>query len=108
MGQMLRRLLLALLTLCLALPALAPVAAMPHAQVPMADAHHEHHGQAPMRHDQGSPHAGKHECIGCAAPLDRSPVALGEPLPAADNPPPSLAAPLPETRAGPEVPPPRA
>jgi len=112
---MLRRLLLALLTLCLALPAALPVgAAMPQPQpidmsmaMAMPMEHHQHHQPADRSdHDQGQ-HAGKHECIGCAAQIDRAPLPAASPQLRGPLTRPALAAALPETRAGPEVPPPR-
>ncbi|WP_374527391.1 hypothetical protein [Novosphingobium sp.] len=76
---MLRRLLLALLTLCLALPA----AAMPLSTAPTSMAGSMHHEAAPSCHEQQAPtDHGKqqqrppaaHDCIGCIAPLCRLPA----------------------------------
>lgn len=104
---MIRRVLLALLTLCLALPAALPApAAMPQAQ-PMAMEHHRHHQPADSSHHDQEQHAGKHECIGCAAQIDRAPMPGTAPQLRGPLARPGLAAALPEMRAGPEVPPPR-
>jgi hypothetical protein len=103
MAGMLRRLLLTLLTLCLALPAALPVeAAVQPAPFAMTE-HHRHHQPADhAQHDQG-----KHGCIGCATPVGRGPELLGVPQLRGPSNRPALAVRLPETRAGPEVPPPR-
>jgi hypothetical protein len=70
-------------------------------------AHHMHHQPADSSHHEKGQHAGKHECLGCAAPIDRAPAALAAPSPRGPLARPGLASVLPETRAGPEVPPPR-
>lgn len=104
---MLRRLLLAFLALCLALPAALPAgAAMPPAESPVMAEHMHHQPTDSSHHDKGA-HAGKHECLGCAAPINRAPAALLAPSPRGPLGRPGLASVLPETRAGPEVPPPR-
>lgn len=100
------RILIALLTLCLALPAAFPAAAQVHGghAMAMSDSHHA----MPASHHDQSDHAAKHKCIGCAAAVDRSPQL--EPRLALRSIPvlPGLASALPEARAGPETPPPRA
>ena len=107
LAAMLRRLCLALLILCLSFPAAMPVGAMSAQAQPTAMEQHRHHQPADRsQHDQGA-HAGKHECIGCAVPIDRQPYLMAAPAPRGPLTRPGLAAILPETRAGPEVPPPR-
>ena len=67
-----RRLLLTLLIICLALPAVAVEACAPPMQ-PAADAAmamHEHHAPpAPAEEDRGPDAAMQHGCIGCVPPL---------------------------------------
>lgn len=107
LAPMLRRLCLALLILCLSVPAAMPTGAMAAEAQSAAMEHHRHHHPADSsQHDHGD-HAAKHECIGCAAPLDRQPYFMAAPAPRGPLTRPGLAAILPETRAGPEVPPPR-
>lgn len=108
---MLRRLLLALLSLCLAVPAMAMPLGMDRAPMPhetMAMAGHGHHGShhSIPNGDRGD-HAGKHECIGCA--VSDTPVArlAAEWRPTPQLVRPALAQRLGDARAGPEVPPPR-
>lgn len=101
---MLSRLLLALLGACLSLPALAmPVLhAAPTEHVAESVA-----GDCHKPAKQQGDHAQKHECIGCIARYDGLAEAavialLPEPLPTT-----RLAVQLPQTRAGPDTPPPR-
>ncbi len=104
---MLRRILLAVLALCLALPSAAPAAVQPHGDHPLAMAQHQGHAAQPASsHDQGQ-HSGKHNCIGCAAALDGN--ALLEMRVAVRSAPPlaPMVAALPQARAGPDTPPPR-
>ncbi len=102
---MLRRILFALLILCLALPAAVPTAAQANASHPMAMM--QDHTQPPTStHDQ-SDHAAKHQCIGCAAALDRSPLPERRIAVQAVRVHPPLVAGLAEATAGPETPPPR-
>ena len=108
---MLRRLFLALLSLCLALPA----AAMPlgtgraptgHEAMMMAGhGHHASHRSMPAG-DQ-SDHAGKHQCIGCAVPAGPATPVAASWLVKPGLVRPALARRLGEARAGPETPPPR-
>lgn len=102
---MLRRILLALLTLCLALPAALPAATLTHADHPMAMSRSHTH-QPASNHDQ-SDHAAKHQCIGCAVELDRSPLPMRRVALRPARVPSSVITGLPEARAGPETPPPR-
>ncbi len=103
---MLRRVLLALLTLCLALPAALPAAVpVPQVHTMAMPMHHSDHS-APAN-DQGD-HAGKYQCIGCAVTLDRSPPPVRRLAIRAAPIRPTLVTGLPEARAGPETPPPRA
>lgn len=100
---MLRRIAIILLILGLAVPA----AAMPVAHhAPQVSAEHHHHGQP--GNPAPAPAKAKHECIGCIAPLDRAPAPLAGPPLRAALARPALADELPETRAGPDTPPPRA
>ena len=103
---MLHRVALALLTLCLALPALAQPVGQAIAQHPTAiQASHDcHHPAKPApSHEHGK----SHECIGCIARYDG--LASVETAELAAEPMPSLglAVQLPQTRAGPDTPPPR-
>jgi len=104
-AAMLRRLFLALLTLCLALPAALPTgaAAQPAHATAMAMAHHQHHQPADSAHHDAS----KHQCIGCAAPVSRAPEPPTPPQLRGPSTRPALSTRLPETRAGPDTPPPR-
>lgn len=102
---MIRRLLLALLTLCLALPA----AAMPLAHA-MPAAHHvvaADHGHHSRHHQQPDPQAAQHDCIGCIAPYSAMGVVPAVPVPASGDVVPGLANALPDTTAGPDTPPPK-
>jgi len=72
---MLRRTLLAILLLCLSAPAMAtacvsdsPLSGQHAAS--QAGAHHAHHSSQPAA-PQPASQGGKHECIGCIAPLDK-------------------------------------
>jgi hypothetical protein len=104
------RLLCALLTLLLALPAMqanacAPAAGGAHATASAHAGHEGHHDQAP---EQPSPEA-RHECVGCIPPIDigayRPVEGAGFTLPLAED------APITAFPAGrsapPEPPPPR-
>ncbi|MDD3799849.1 MAG: hypothetical protein PHE36_11815 [Novosphingobium sp.] len=109
---MLRRLFLALLTLCLALPAAAMPLEQPAALSAGAPA-----AVASMAMDNGGPchpQGGKaalgmsHDCIGCIAPYQAAPR-LAEPFAVRGAiPRPLDTIRLPAFRAGPETPPPRA
>jgi len=103
---MIRRLLLALLAFCLALPAAAAPLHCPPAETMATSGHHghsRHKREDPPRHAQPA-----HDCIGCIAPL------AGVPRPMAAT---RFAAVPPEARptppivgrvSGPDTPPPRA
>lgn len=101
---MLIRLFLAMLAACLSLPA---IAASPSDGAPIEHAAQsaatDCHKLPPLQGD----HAQKHECIGCIARYDgiacSEPVALPEKQQAAAK----LSAQSPQTRAGPDTPPPR-
>ena len=101
---MIRRLLLALLTLCLALPAAAmPLAHARPAQHHAAAAdqgHHSHHGQP----DQ-SP--APHDCIGCIAPYAAIAAVPAAPALFSAIVLPGLANALPDATARPDTPPPK-
>ena len=101
MGVMLRRILMALLVACLALPAVA--APVCHA-TPAAASHAMHHGQ--KQHEDSVPQL-IHGCIGCVTPprVDLA-VALPPALPAI-VPVPAALPHLATTRASPDTPPPR-
>ena len=104
---MLRRILLTLLTVCLALPAAVPVAARAQAPAPMEMTQHLHHTGLPASdHDQGQ-HSSKHQCLGCAASLEHNPMAESRLQIRAAITHAWLVDGLPEARAGPETPPPR-
>lgn len=107
MVGMLRRMVLALLTLCLALPTLSPVAAMSLERASLAMEHHGHQQPDSNRHHDQGQQTGKHECIGCAAPVGGGTVAAETPLPRSLVARPPLAARLTDTRNGPDTPPPR-
>lgn len=106
---MLQRLFLIVLSLCLALPALAmPIGhGAPHASHDMtASAAHDCH-KPPKPDESKGDHSQKHECIGCIARYDgladAAPSMLAaEPLPVS-----RLAVQVPQTSAGPDTPPPR-
>ncbi len=106
---MLQRLFLIVLSLCLALPALAmPLGhgAPPAQQEMAAGAAHDCHKPARTDGSKGD-HSQKHECIGCIARYDgladTVPAVLAtQPLPVS-----RLAVQDPQTRAGPDTPPPR-
>jgi hypothetical protein len=103
---MLRRLFLSLLALCLALPALAVPTAHPMARPEQtAVAAHDCHKGADQAPQQD--HGQKHECIGCIARYDGVASALGAPIAAEALPTVQLAVQLPQTRAGPDTPPPK-
>lgn len=106
---MVQRMLLIVLSLCLALPALAmsighgAPTASPDVTATSA---HDCHKPAKSERTKGD-HSQKHECIGCIARYDglanaEVAVFLGEPLPVS-----SLAVQVPQTLAGPDTPPPR-
>lgn len=109
---MVRRLLIALLTLCLALPA----AAMPlmHAHqsqapamaMPMAMSEHHHHRMptAPQHDAQAMPH----DCIGCIASYASGAALPGPQRPTIQRQRPALVPALIASIAGPETPPPKA
>lgn len=106
---MLQRLFLIVLSLCLAVPALA----MPlgHGSLPLqhgtaaSDAQDCHRQHTPSETKGG--HSQKHECIGCIARYDGLSAALPSVLPAEPLPVNRLAVQIPQTRAGPDTPPPR-
>jgi len=104
-NAMIRRMLLALLVLCLALPATAsPMQPVADAQMAHAAMDHDHGG----KHKPVDHHATAHQCIGCAVPLSGDnvvPLAISFPAPldAAHVP-----AVLVGMTSGPETPPPRA
>lgn len=104
-AKMLRRLILALLTLCLAAPALALPAGCPP-PVPAASASHAGHHQRDSAPTHDAAMAG-HQCIGCIAPIAGAPsvgrVALAPSL-TVQLPPPSVRQIEP---GAPEPPPPR-
>lgn len=105
---MIRRLLLALLAFCLALPAAAaPALHCAPAGVAAASGHHghsQHRREDPPRHAQPT----AHDCIGCIAPLaGAAPSADAERL-AAAPPEARAAAPIVGRVSGPDTPPPRA
>lgn len=68
------RLICALLTLLLALPAMQANACAPrmsdhagHALMAAGDADHDHHGAG---HSQPAPEQPRHDCVGCIPPID--------------------------------------
>ncbi|MFM5923083.1 MAG: hypothetical protein ACKOPG_02710 [Novosphingobium sp.] len=107
---MLHRLLLALLALCLSIPALAaPMenGALPVVQMHMTSGKHDCHERSAPARDQGD-HGQRHECIGCIARFDgvATPQAV---VPLMTRPEPArLVRQLPQSGTGPETPPPRA
>lgn len=103
---MIHRILLALLLIGLALPALAaPLghAAAPERHAAMAMDHRDHHGSTPSI---PALHGSKHECIGCIASFDRPHVAAPAfaPQPMLKS---AAALDQPFARAGPDTPPPK-
>lgn len=106
-AAMLKSVLHCLLTLCLALPAMAAPA--PRADpVPVSMAmHRSHHGGADHSRHDGADHAGKHQCIGCAVPADSGAAAVAAPIDASGPHRPALSQRLGNTRGGPAPPPPR-
>lgn len=106
---MVQRLFLIVLSLCLALPALAmPIGhgapLTPHEAT--ASSAHDCHKPAKPERTKGD-HSQKHECIGCIARYDGLPdtevaAFMGDALPVG-----SLAVQVPQTRSGPDTPPPR-
>ncbi len=101
---MFRRLLLLVLTLCLAAPAVAmPLAPVAGHDLAMADCH----GQAPDTKEQ-SREAADHGCIGCVAPFKIAFASGESALPIAPPVLPSLSAQRTDLISAPEPPPPRA
>lgn len=104
-----RRLLLTLLIICLALPAVAVEACAPPVQ-PATDAAmamHEHHAPPAPAEDERGPNASpQHGCIGCVPPLTAPAMPATAPLLAGPfaGEPPALDLVIP---AGPTPPPPR-
>jgi hypothetical protein len=101
---MLRRLLLALLTICLAVPAMAaPTHCLPQPIAAMA-MHHSHHGE----HKQApQPVSATHDCIGCIAPYAGiPPMASAPPRLGMTAPPLAIVWAMPSL-AAPDTPPPR-
>jgi hypothetical protein len=98
---MLHRLLIAILLACLAIPAVAtPVShGAQVAQNATSDCH------TPVQKSGG--HVQKHECIGCIARYDGIACSAPLALPAEPQAAVPLSAQLPQTRAGPDTPPPR-
>jgi hypothetical protein len=106
---MLQRLFLIVLSLCLALPALAmplghgaPASSHDTAASAAHDCHKPAKADVPM-----SDHSQKHECIGCIARYDGLADAVPSVIAAEALPVSSLAVQVPQTRAGPDTPPPR-
>ena len=104
---MLRRLLLALLTLCLALPATAMPVSLHQDPAVAVTNHHQHGHEMPVQDPSHHDSTAKHECIGCIAPLagigqaPEPPMLIGTPRL------PTLARQLLGTVLLPETPPPR-
>lgn len=105
---MLRRLFLSLLAICLALPALAMPAGHAMAQMPAAQTQSGHDCHKSSQQAPPQDHGQKHECIGCIARYDGMAAALGAPIAVEALPTAQLAVQLPQTRAGPDTPPPKA
>ena len=75
--SMLRRFLLTLLVLCLALPTGSPAVGAAQAAHEMTMAMHAgHHTEVPI--PASDHHGGKHQCIGCAAQFDRADDEIAE------------------------------
>lgn len=101
---MIRRLLLALLVFCLAIPAMAaPLHCLPQPAQTIT-LHHAHHGE---QRQAPSPAAQGHDCIGCIAPYAGLPPMLATQLPPAKQAKPLPAAWTMGYHGGPETPPPR-
>jgi hypothetical protein len=107
-SAMLRRLFLSLLAICLALPALAMPTGHAMAQMPIAEAQAEHDCYKAAKQAPKQDHGQKHECIGCIARYDGMAPTLGAPIAAEALPTVQLVVQLPQTRAGPDTPPPKA
>lgn len=105
---MLRRLFLSFLAICLTLPALAMPAGHAMAQMPGTKAQAEHDCHKSAKQAPQQDHRQKHECIGCIARYDGMAPALAAPISAEPLPTAQLAVQLPQTRAGPDTPPPKA
>ncbi|NCU11093.1 MAG: hypothetical protein GXC70_02850 [Sphingomonadaceae bacterium] len=106
---MLQRLFLIVLSLCVALPALAmPLGhgTQPSSHDMAASAAHDCHKPAMPEGSRGD-HSQKHECIGCIARYDGLADAAASVLAAEPLPVDRLAVQVPQTRAGPDTPPPR-
>lgn len=111
-GMMLRRILMALLIVCLSVPALALPASSrgqaPDAAVEATDDHCAGHDDDPVRPAGQPAKAMHHDCIGCVVPqapggavAARLPLALARTVPAPDGG-------VPGQGRAPETPPPRA
>lgn len=105
---MLRRLFLAVLALCLTLPALVMPAGHALAQSPNVAAKSAHDCHKPAKQAPMRDHGQQHECIGCIARYDGIAPAACAAEPAEALPAMPLAVQLPQTRAGPDTPPPKA
>lgn len=105
---MLRRLFLSLLAICLALPALTMPAGHALAQMPNAEARSAHDCHKPAKQAPLQHHGQKHECIGCIARYDGIAPAVSAPIAVEAATTFRLAVQLPQTRAGPDTPPPKA
>ncbi|HQV02802.1 MULTISPECIES: hypothetical protein [unclassified Novosphingobium] len=105
---MLRRLFLSLLAICLALPALAMPTGHAMAQMPSAKAQADHNCHQPAKQAPQQDHGQKHECIGCIARYDGMVPSLAAPIPVEAQPTVPFSVQMPQTRAGPDTPPPKA
>jgi hypothetical protein len=107
-SAMLRRLFLSLLAICLALPVLAMQPGHAMARMPSAEAQAKHDCHKSAKQVPQQDHGRQHECIGCIARYDGMVATLGAPIAAEAMPTAQLAVQLPQTRAGPDTPPPKA
>lgn len=104
---MLQRLFIAMLVFCLAVPALTMPAGHALARSPDAQAQSVHDCHKPAKQAPGHDQGKSHDCIGCIARYDGVAGADTAQMAAEALPVAHFAVQLPQTRAGPDTPPPK-